>query len=439
MSRPNLLFILADDLGYADLGCFGARDADNAPADTSPRLDALARRGMRCVRAYANSAVCSPTRFALMTGRWQYRLRGAAEEPLSTGNGDKVLGLPPDHPTLASLLAGAGYATALVGKWHLGYPPHFGPRQSGYQYFWGFHAGAADYFARRDSRGRPDFWENETAIEPEGYLTDLLSRRAAQFIDDQPADQPFFLSLHYSAPHWPWMTREDEDESRRIAGALRHTDGGSVGTYQRMVHHMDEGIGWVLDALERKDVADNTLVVFTSDNGGERYSNNWPLVGQKMDLLEGGIRVPLVACWPRRIAAGTTCAVPNLTMDWTATLLDAAGVASDPAYPLDGRSLLPLWRGEELPARTLYWRMNHRQQAAAIAGDWKYLRIDGVEYLFDLGADPRERANLRQRASDRLERLRADWTQWNASLPPIPPEARVSLVLSEQDLPRPTF
>ena len=202
---------------------------------------------------------------------------------------------------------------------------------------------------------------------------------------------------------------------------------------------MDEGIGWVLDALERKGLADNTLVVFTSDNGGERYSNNWPLVGQKMDLLEGGIRVPLIACWPNGIPAGITSAAPNLTMDWAATLLDAAGVRAHPEYPLDGRSLLPLFAGRELPARTLYWRMNHRQQAAAIDGDWKYLRVGGIEYLFDLGTDPRERANLREREPGRLEHMRADWSRWDASLPPIPPDARVSLVLSERELPRPTF
>ena len=437
--RPNLIFILADDLGYADLGCFGARDADNRPADTSPRLDALARRGVRFTRAYANSAVCSPTRFALMTGRWQYRLRGAAEEPLSTTTGDKVLGLPPEHPTLASLLRDAGYATALVGKWHLGYPPHFGPRKSGYDTFWGFHAGAADYFARCNSRGQPDFWNNETAIAPEGYLTDLLSQRAVEYIEQRTTDQPFLLSLHYSAPHWPWLTRDDAAESRRIGGVLRHTDGGSIATYQRMIHHMDEGIGQVLDALERKGLADDTLVVFTSDNGGERYSNNWPFVGQKMDLLEGGIRVPAVACWPARIAAGTTCDLPHLTMDWTATFLDAAGVDAHPEYPLDGRSLLPTWRGETQPARTLFWRMNHRQQAAAIAGDWKYLRVGEVEYLFDIANDPRERANLRAREPQRLDSLREDWTQWNASLPAIPPDAKVSLVFDAQHLPRPTF
>ncbi|GKS77482.1 sulfatase-like hydrolase/transferase [Acidovorax sp. SUPP950] len=439
-SRPNLIFILADDLGYADLGCTGARDAYSVPLDVSPRLDALAAEGLRCTRGYSNSAVCSPTRFALATGRWQYRLRGAAEEPLASVHGDKVLGLPPGHPTLPSLLRDAGYATALVGKWHLGYPPHFGPRMSGYDTFYGFHAGGSDYFAHCDPRGRPDFWVNETEHTEDGYLTDLLSRRAVDFVRDQSADRPFLLSLHYSAPHWPWLTRDDRAESQRLAGFGKHVDGGSLETYQRMVHHMDEGIGWVLDALQEKGLDENTLIVFTSDNGGERYSNNWPFVGQKMDLLEGGIRVPLLARWPARIAPGRVSDTPSLTMDWTATFLDAAGVAAHPDYPLDGTSLLPLFDDPAWnPERDLCWRMKHREQRALVRGRHKYLQVDGVEYLFDVVADPRERANLRDREPARLAELRAAWQAWDAALPAIPPEAKVSLVFTRNELPQATF
>ena len=176
------------------------------------------------------------------------------------------------------------------------------------------------------------------AGEREGYLTDLLSARAAEFVQRQSADQPFLLSLHYSAPHWPWETRDDRAESERIGGNAKHLDGGSIATYQRMIHHMDEGIGQVLAALDAHGLADDTLVVFTSDNGGERFSNNWPFVGQKMDLLEGGIRVPLVARWPRKIPAGSVSAVPNLTMDWTATMLAAAGVERIPTIRSTART-----------------------------------------------------------------------------------------------------
>lgn len=430
MQRPNLIFILADDLGYADLGCYGARDANNQPIDVSPNLDRLARQGMRCTRAYSNSAVCSPTRFALITGRWQYRLRGAAEEPLGPAFGDKILGVPPSHPTLPSLLTEAGYRTALIGKWHLGYPPHFGPRLSGYQEFFGFLGGGVDYFAHTAPRGAPDLWENESPVERSGYLTDLLSQAAVDFVERQDENTPFFLSLHYSAPHWPWLSRDDEAESQHSRKIGWHADGGSLATYQKMIHHMDEGIGWLLDALDKRGMSENTLIVFTSDNGGERYSNNWPFYGEKMDLLEGGIRVPLIARWPARISPGTETNTLSLTMDWTATLLAAAGVTAHPDYPLDGVSLLPLFESAswQRPG-DLCWRMKHRGQRALIRGDWKYYRQDGYDFLYNVATDPRERANLAQRQPERLAELRSAWEAWDASLPPIPDDARVLKML----------
>lgn len=436
MTHTNFVFILADDLGYADLGCTGARDASNLPIDVSPNLDRLASRGMRFTRGYANSAVCSPTRFALITGRWQYRLRGGAEEPLAKAHGDKVLGLPPAHPTLPSLLRNAGYATALVGKWHLGYPPHFGPRQSGYDEFYGFHAGGADYFAHTDPRGNADLWNNESAVQEDGYLTDLLSRRAVEFVERQDASKPFLLSLHYSAPHWPWLTREDAAGSTHTRSRGEHLDGGSIATYQRMIHHMDEGIGWVLDALEKKGLSENTLVVFTSDNGGERFSNNWPFVGQKMDLLEGGIRVPLLAHWPARIPAGAVSHTPNMTMDWMATMLAAAGVTADPHHPLDGIDLTPTFTDPQWRRPgDLCWRMKYREQRALVRGDWKYLHVDGIEYVFDLRADERERANLAHRLPEQLTELRKAWHAWDAALPPIPPDAKYYKLYSKNDMP----
>lgn len=395
----------------------------------------MAAEGIRFTRGYANSAVCSPTRFALITGRWQYRLRGAAEEPLASAYGDKILGLPPDIPTIPSLLAAAGYRTALIGKWHLGSPPLFGPRKSGYQEFFGFHGGGIDYFAHTGPRGGADLWENETPIERDGYLTDLLSSKAVEFVESQTPDKPFFLSLHYSAPHWPWLTRNDVAESEYTKGAGCHPDGGSIETYQKMIHHMDEGIGWLLDALEKRGLADDTLVIFTSDNGGERFSNNWPLYGEKMDLLEGGIRVPVLARWPGRIAPGLVSDCPNITMDWSATILAAAGVAEAPGHPLDGVDLSPLftdvsWRR---PA-DLCWRMKHRQQRALVRGDWKYYHQDGHDFLFNLKEDARERANLARRFPDMLAELQQAWSEWNLKLPPIPDDARVIKLFSPGDV-----
>ncbi len=423
--RPNFVFILADDLGYADLGCYGGRSG------CSPVLDRVAREGLRFTDGYANSSVCSPTRFALMTGRWQHRLRGGADEPISSrSRGSATLGLPPPHPTLPSLLRDAGYATALVGKWHLGYPPHFHPLKSGYQEFFGALSGGMDYFTHRDTAGVHDLWDGETEVQKPGYLTDLISERAVQYVA-RKRKEPFLLSLHYNAPHWPWETRADAAEAQRIE-QLWHTDGGSVRTYQTMIHHMDEGIGKVLAALPDPD---NTLVVFTSDNGGERFSDTWPLVGKKMDLLEGGIRVPYLVRWPARVKAGGVTAQLAITMDWVATMLEAAGAKAHPDYPLDGMSLLKVLENPSATfARDLFWRMKYRAQRAVRSGDWKYFASEEGEFLFNLAADARERANHALREPARFAALRANYETWEKSMPPMPADAAVSIPYTRADL-----
>jgi arylsulfatase A-like enzyme len=425
-NRPSFVFVLADDLGYADLGCYGGRSS------CSPNLDRMAADGLRFTDGYANSAVCSPTRFALATGRWQYRLRGGADEPIASrsARGNPVLGLPPGHPTLASLLRDAGYASALVGKWHLGFAPHFGPLKSGYERFFGPMSGGVDYFTHCDSSGAHDLYEDEKEVHRTGYLTDLLTEEAISFVK-RARDQPFLLSLHYTAPHWPWETRADKEESKRIA-KLSHVDGGSIETYLEMIRVMDEGIGRLLAHL-----GENTLVVFTSDNGGERWSDSWPLIGKKMDLLEGGIRVPYIARWPARVAKGQTSAQLAITMDWVATFLEAADVAPHPDYPLDGLSLLQVFKGKSFQ-RELFWRMKFRDQKAMRSAQWKWLSIEGNEYLFDLSRDQREQANLAKRKDEKFRELRARYAAWDATLPPIADEAKVSLVYGPADLPRPS-
>jgi arylsulfatase A-like enzyme len=250
-------------------------------------------------------------------------------------------------------------------------------------------------------------------------------------------DAPFFLSLHYTAPHWPWETRNDEALAQEVKSNLFHLHGGNIHSYQRMIHHMDEGIGWVMDALRAHGLEEDTLVVFTSDNGGERFSDNWPLVGGKMDLTEGGIRVPWIAHWPAAIPSGGVSTQQCMTMDWSATMLDAAGVAAHRDYPLDGVSLMPVLRDASAAfPRALYWRMNHRGQRAMRDGDWKYLRVDGFDYLFNIPADERERANLAAREPQRLAAMRAAWEAWNETMPPIPEDASVSLGYSVKDMPQ---
>src|SRR5512142_2275286 len=317
--RPNILFILADDLGYADLSCYGRRDY------TTPNIDRLASGGVKFVQAYANSAVCSASRTALITGRYQYRLPVGLEEPIAREQ-NRDPGLPPEHPTLPSLLKKAGYRTHLVGKWHLGRLPKYGPLKSGYDHFWGFRGGGLDYFSHKSGPANTDtadLWEDDVKIERAGYLTDLLGDRAVSVIESgAKSRQPFLLSLHFNAPHWPWEGPGDEAESKRVR-ALMDFDGGTLQTYARMVERMDFQVGRVLKALDSGGIARQTIVVFTSDNGGERFSDTWPFTGRKTDLLEGGLRVPALVCWPECIPAGRTSEQAMITMDWFPTLLEA--------------------------------------------------------------------------------------------------------------------
>jgi len=418
-SQPNILFILADDLGYADLSVYGQADF------RTPNLDRLAGQGLRLTQAYSNSAVCSATRFGLITGRYQYRLRGGLEEPIA-GASDTI-GLPPDHPTLPSLLKAAGYRTALIGKWHLGSLPNFGPLKSGYDSFYGNYGGAIDYFTHKPGVGpdvKEDLYEGEVAVHEVGYYTDLLGDRAAAFVRQQNKDKPFFLSLHYTAPHWPWEGPKDEAVSQQI-GNIFHYDGGDLATYAKMVVALDASIGRVLKALEQKGLAENTIVIFTSDNGGERFSKTWPFSGQKTELLEGGIRVPAIVRWPLRIKPNQVNEQVAISMDWLPTLLAAAGTAPAASHPPDGKNLLPVLLGELQPQeRTLFWRYKANAQRAARAGNWKYLKLNGNEFLFDVTKDQRERANLAYKYPDKLAELKQQWERWNADMLPIGADVR---------------
>src|SRR4051812_19491725 len=223
---PNIVFIMADDLGYADVGCYGRPDLK------TPNIDRIAAKGVRLLQGYANSAVCSATRTALITGRYQYRLRIGLEEPL----GGTTIGLPPEHPTLPSLLKAAGYGTTLVGKWHLGALPSFGPLKSGYDHFYGFRGGGIDYYRHEGTDHQPDFWDDDLPLSKLGYATDLFGDRAVEVINGYAKTrQPFFVSLHFNAPHWPWEARGDQVESERLKALnLAAYDGGTQKTYQKM-------------------------------------------------------------------------------------------------------------------------------------------------------------------------------------------------------------
>ena len=410
---PNILFILADDLGYADISCYGRPDL------STPNIDRLAERGVRFLQAYANSAVCTATRTALITGRYQYRLRLGLEEPLA-GNVD--VGLSPEHPTLPSLLKKAGYSSTLVGKWHLGVLPKFGPLKSGYDHFYGFRGGAVDYFSHASDKA--DLWDDDVPVHQVGYLTDLLGIRAVDVVNGYAkSSQPFMISLHFNAPHWPWEAPGDEAESERLrqpgSGGLAHFDGGSQKTYQRMIEAMDRQIGRVLQALESHGLTENTIVIFTSDNGGERFADTWPFTGKKTELLEGGLRIPAIISWPNGIPRGKTTEQVSISMDWLPTLLAVAGATPDPAYPTDGMNLLPMLTQKGAPVpRKLFWRYKANAQRAVRDGDYKFLKILDNTFLFNVVEDPLERANLKDRQKDVYRRLVREWYEWNSSMLP---------------------
>jgi arylsulfatase A-like enzyme len=425
-ARPNIIWIMADDLGYADTSFTGQR------AFKTPNIDRIAREGLFLSQSYANSSVCSATRTGLITGRYQYRLRVGLEEPLGTG--DEKLGLPGSHPTLPSLLRAAGYHTSLVGKWHLGIAEGCGPLHSGYDSFYGVPFGGADYFRHQldDSVGKgTNLYDGDKPSDEHGYLTTLFTRRAVKDIAAVPASgKPLFLSLHYTAPHWPWEGPEDEAVAKTITN-LNHRDGGNLETYGRMLQALDRGVGDVLKALDDARIARNTIVIFTSDNGGERFSDTWPFVGQKGELLEGGIRVPFFLRWPARVEAGRHSDQVNISMDWMPTLLAAAGTQPDPAWPSDGMNLLDVVTGRDsATSRQLYWRFKAAQQAALRDGNWKYLKLDKNEYLFNLAQDERERAELSKREPLRFEAMKKQWQAWNASMLPYPTDSNTYTVTS---------
>ena len=254
-------------------------------------------------------------------------------------------------------------------------------------------------------------------------MTDLLGSRAVDAIENYAkSGRPFLLSLHFNAPHWPWEAPGDEAESERLRTTgkpLNDWDGGSQETYRRMIEDLDLQVGRVMEALHATSLGENTIVIFTSDNGGERFSDTWPFTGRKTELLEGGLRIPAIITWPARIPQGRTTDQVAISMDWVPTLLAAAGTSPDPNYPPDGINLLPiLAQGAPIITRKLFWRYKANAQRATRDGDYKFLKILDNTFLFNVVEDPMERANLKERKTDVYERLVADWFEWNAKMLP---------------------
>jgi arylsulfatase A-like enzyme len=407
--RPNVVLIMSDDLGYGDLGITGRTDY------RTPVIDQLARAGVQLTQAYSAAPVCTPTRVALLTGRFPARTRAGLYEPLTT-NPD---GLDPDPPTLGRLMKDAGYETALVGKWHLGTLHRFHPLRHGWDEWYGILGPGADYTSHIDVESLENLFQDGTAtVRTEGYLTDLFTDRAVQIVS-RHRSRPLFLNLQYNAPHWPWQAPGDPP----YPDSLRWSKGGSPETYGRMMESMDAGIGRVLQALHRRGLERDTLVIFTSDNGGERFSHMGPFSQGKMTLYEGGIRVAAMARWPGMIPADTATDQVAVTMDWTATLLALAGAHAPPAAPLDGIDLMPALTGARAAnERDLFWRISQRRRQKAMrSGDWKYLQTDDSEFLFDLATDEGEKTDRRADQPATFARLKARYAAWEREvLAPIP-------------------
>ena len=406
---PNIVVILADDLGYGDLGCYGN------PAVSTPHLDALAREGMRFTDFHSNGPMCSPTRAALLTGRYQNRMGiefalGLLEDP-PVGRG-----LPTDEVTIAQLLRAQGYRTGLFGKWHLGQHPRENPTRFGFEEFRGLVCGCGDFVSQINRLGLPDWWHNDVLEPEEGNTTGLITDHSVRFIEEH-RDEPFFLYVAHLSIHFPWMAsdgpahRELGKDYTGVEDPANSKLGPHVGSdrVQSVVHGMiedlDRSTGRIIETLRRLRLDENTLVFFVSDNGGYRnyqglhegeISDNGPLRGQKAEVFEGGHRVPAIAWWPGHIAPGSESQDTALTMDLAPTLLRLAGgePVTTPPKPLDGISLLPVLRGEgRLPERTLFWRM--RTARAARRGHWKLVRIgDDAPLLYHLGEDIGETRDL---------------------------------------------
>ena len=418
-ARPNLLVILADDLGWGDLSCYGA------PTIRTPHLDELAASGVRFTQSYSASPICSPTRFGLYTGRYPGRLEGGLKEPIGAPN--EIDGIPLHHPTLASLIRDQGYETSMIGKWHCGYLPWFSPTRLGWDEFFGNFAGAIDYFSKLDGSGRYDLYEGEVEYEDLRYYTEVITDAAVGFLRREHGG-PWLLNLNFTAPHWPWEGPGDKAVSDELSARIRsgdrdaifHRDGGSLEKYSEMVEDLDRAVGEVVAALASGGQLEDTLVFFASDNGGDRFSDYWPFSGAKRNVLEGGIRISNILSWPGNLPGGQVSDQPVLTMDWTATFLELAGAEPHPDYPPDGVSLAGhLFRGRRLPQRDLFWRM--KGERALRRGDFKYVRLaNSVDHLYDVSKDLREQADLAKNEPGTVAELRAAWERIDETLLPYP-------------------
>lgn len=421
-AQPNIVFLVADDLGYGDIGCYGAPDAK------TPNIDQLAADGLRFTQMYSNGAECTPTRTAFLTGRYPQRA-GGLECAIGTGNvgryddairlaNSQDLGLPASYATLAPGLKRAGYNNGVFGKWHLGYEPKFNPLDQGFDEFVGFLGGNVDYFTHTELSPLEVFIGGRKPIKRKGYMTHLITDDAVDFIARRK-DDPFFLYVPFSSPHFPFQGPNDD------TGRMHPEDQFTTGTrakYVELLQDLDRSIGRILKALDKAAVSNNTLVVFVSDHGAMKPGRNLPFAGWKGGLMEGGLRVPAVVRWPGKLKAGTISHQPASLLDLTRSFLRAGGAK---VGTLDGIDILKhVQDGKRDFDRSFYWRARRgdRTWRAIRDADLKYIyKIEGgkeEEWLFDVSKDAGEQENLLSKRSNAAERLRAKLVRWEKAVKP---------------------
>jgi arylsulfatase A-like enzyme len=404
--KPNIILIVADDLGYADVGVHGCKDF------TTPHIDSIASNGLRFTSGYASSAVCAPSRAGFLTGRYQDRF-GFHGNP---GHGASW-GLPIEEKTIAERLKAAGYKTALLGKWHLGEAPEFHPMSRGFDEFFGFLSGMHDYFKTDDAQWG-SIMRGRKKEELREYLTFAIAREGCGFIERQK-EYPFFLYLAFNAPHQPLQAPADY-----LQKAVQITDGRRQ-KYAAMVMALDDAIGRVLATLRENGLEENTLIFFFSDNGGPLIqgsapngSKNDPLRGSKLQLWEGGIRVPFFIQWKGRLPAGRTIHEPVISLDLLPTMAAVAGIDTKPEWKLDGQNLMPLLEGKtnQLGRAGMFWKFGDAQYAVR-TGNWKLVKVHADKGLFDLDKDIGETTDRTAERTRLAEDLKVQWDAWEARNP----------------------
>jgi arylsulfatase A len=420
-SRPNFVLIVADDLGYGDLGCYGSELTDTV------NIDRLAAGGLRLTDFHSNGPMCTPTRVALLTGCYQQRFGENFDGAL--GQDDRYTGLPLEAVTLAEILKEAGYATGAFGKWHLGYLPPYTPRNQGFDTFVGLNSGDGDFHSHIDRSGNRDWWINDEIGMEEGYTTKLLTQHSVAFINEHK-QEPFFLYVPHLAIHFPWQG--PNDPPHRQVGVNYDDDkwgiipdrGNIAPHVKAMIEALDQSVGEIVEALDVNGLTNNTLIIFTSDNGGyitynggfENISSNGPLKGQKTDVHEGGHRVPCIFHWPGRIEPGRESAELVMSMDFYPTIAQLAGAGLHSEQRLDGVDLSDfLFKQSQLGNRSLFWRM--RGKSAARKGPWKVNLSDReTPFLYNLNQDIGEKVNLAQRYPERVRSLMEAYDRWEADV-----------------------